>query len=98
MQGRECVLARKRAEKTEFVAVEELTDAETVKSRVHIIDRYPHRCFPKLLDLLQHDNTFYLVWESTDVSLKTVLISNCGISESEIAAIVWPVCIILRDS
>jgi hypothetical protein len=51
-----------------------------------------HSSFRTLLGTYHHANDAFLVWEPVALSVSQILASRCLVTESEIAAIVQPVC------
>ena len=89
---RNVILARHRKRKLELVNIQRLTMEPVVaRSLVETIDRCSHHSFPRLHDFLQHENRYFLVWESAEFTLNEVLASRCYITEAELAQIIWPV-------
>ena len=90
--GCEVTLARSRTCKSQFVGIQLLAmEATAARMLVRTVGQYRHRSFPRLIDFLNHENQFYLVWEPIELSLSEVLASECDITENEIAELVWPV-------
>jgi hypothetical protein len=90
-------LARKRNSKAELVAVQALDgDDEKVRARVRQVQRNSHRSFPRLIEFLVHKQQHYLVWEACELSVMEVMASECPVTESEIAEMIWPVSFGLR--
>lgn len=89
---RNVILARHRKRKLELVNVQRLTTEPAVaQSLVETINRCSHHSFPRLYDFLQHENRYFLVWEPAEFTLNEALVSECYITEAELAQIVWPV-------
>lgn len=88
------LLAQNREDKMELVHIEQLkADPASIRSLVEIIKGLSYRSFPQLLRHYQHDDHTFLVWESVECSLSQVLGSRYALTETEIASIVWPVCL-----
>ncbi|GFF62749.1 hypothetical protein IFM51744_11020 [Aspergillus udagawae] len=90
--GRPLILARHRRCKMEFAHVQVCAvERSAIETMVQTIDQHTHRSFPRLLNVLQHGERYFLVWEPTEFSLNEVLASTCRITENELAQIVWPI-------
>ena len=97
--GCEVTLARSRTCKSQFVGIQLLAmEATAARMLVRTIEQYRHRSFPRLIDFLNHESQFYLVWEPVELSLSEVLASECDITENEIAELVWPVSLSIVSS
>lgn len=93
----ECmVLAQHRQRKAEFVHIQDGgTDRPIVGAWVQTLDQNAHRSFRRLVDVMQHHQRYFLIWEPIEFSVSEVLASTCEISESEIVQIIRPVCVSL---
>jgi hypothetical protein len=93
------LLAQNREDKTELVHVQQLkAEPASIRSLVKIVNDLSYRSFPQLLRQYHHEGHTFLVWESVECSLSQVLGSRYALTETEIASIVWPVCLIIRPT
>ncbi|KAH8430081.1 uncharacterized protein LDX57_007751 [Aspergillus melleus] len=90
--GEHMVLAQHRQRKAEFVHIQDDgTERPIVSSWVQALDQNAHRSFRRLVDVMQHHQRYFLIWEPIEFSVSEVLASTCEISESEIVQIIRPV-------
>ncbi|KAL2785336.1 hypothetical protein BJX66DRAFT_329347 [Aspergillus keveii] len=93
--GHEAALAIRRDDPAKLVHIQTTrTDLAMVKKAVQKVSRFAHHRFLRLLDVLHHQSTCYLVWEPAEFALDRVLISRCRIQEDELGQIIRPVRII----
>ena len=89
---RNWIVARHRQSPSDLVNIQVLTmESSVAHSLVQTINQCSHRSFPHLLNVLQLENRYYLVWEPVEFSLSEVLASECHITEAELAQLIWPV-------
>ncbi|KAH8430242.1 uncharacterized protein LDX57_007911 [Aspergillus melleus] len=90
--GEHMVLAQHRQRKAEFVHIQDGgTERPIVGAWVQTLDQNAHRSFRRLVDVMQHHQRYFLIWEPIEFSVSEVLASTCEISESEIGQIIRPV-------
>lgn len=90
--GRSVCLAVHRGRKTKLVNIQQLKQQpSSVGPMLDAVNRISHHSFPSLLACYYHNDHAFLVWEPAELSVSQILASKCSITESEIAAIVWPV-------
>ena len=90
--SREVILARRRENNAELVNVEKLQQTSTtIKPMLDFMSRISHPSFPRLKECFLHENHAFLVWEPLELSVSQILALKCPVTESELAAIVWPV-------
>ena len=90
--SREVTLARRRDNNAELVNVEKLQrTSTTIKPMLDFMSRMSHPSFPSLRECFLHENHAFLVWEPLELSVSQLLALKCPITESELAAIIWPV-------
>ena len=90
--SREVTLARRRDNNAELVNVEKLQrTSTTIKPMLDFMSRMSHPSFPSLRECFLHENHAFLVWEPLQLSVSQILALKCPVTESELAAIVWPV-------
>lgn len=90
--GRSVCLAVHRGKKTELVNIQQLKQqSSSVGPALDAVSQISHHSFPRLLACYYHNGQVFLVWEPAELSVSQILASKCSITESEIAAIVWPV-------
>lgn len=90
--SREVILARRRENNAELVNVEKLQrTSTTIKPMLDFMSRISHPSFPSLKECFLHENHAFLVWEPLELSVSQILALKCPVTESELAAIVWPV-------
>ncbi|CAG8030392.1 unnamed protein product [Penicillium nalgiovense] len=88
------LLAQNREDTMELVHIQQLkAEPASIRSLVKIVNDLSYRSFPQLLRHYQHEDHTFLVWESVECSLSQVLGSRYALTETEIASIVWPVCL-----
>ncbi|KAH8430118.1 uncharacterized protein LDX57_007788 [Aspergillus melleus] len=86
------VLAQHRQRKAEFVHIQDGgTERPIVGAWVQTLDQNAHRSFRRLVDVMQHHQRYFLIWEPIEFTVSEVLASTCEISESEIVQIIRPV-------
>lgn len=90
-------LARHRRNKAELVHVQRLEQSPSVAALRETMSQLSHPSFRTLLETYHHANHAFLVWEPVALSVSQVLASKCLVTESEILAIVRPVCGIVID-
>lgn len=92
--ARPVFLARRRTNKTELVHIQPRPcQSSSIESLLGTIGQLSHASFPALQECYHHENRAFLVWEPVELSVSQILASKCLITESEIAAIVRPVCV-----
>lgn len=90
-------LAQNRENKMELVHIQQLkAEPASIQSLVKTVNDLSYRSFPQLLCHYQHEDHSFLVWEPVECSLSQVLGSKYILNETEIASIVWPVCLPTR--
>ncbi len=90
--GHEAYLAIRRDDPAKLVHIQMTrTDLALVEGGVEKVSRFAHHAFLRLLDVLHHQSTCYLVWEPAEFALDRVLISRCRIQEDELGHIIRPV-------
>lgn len=90
--GHEVYLATRRDDPAKLVHIQMTrTDLALVEGGVEKVSRFAHHAFLRLLDVLHHQSTCYLVWEPAEFALDRVLISRCRIQEDELGHIIRPV-------
>ncbi|KAL2838670.1 hypothetical protein BJX68DRAFT_259148 [Aspergillus pseudodeflectus] len=90
--GHEAALAIRRDDPAKLVHIQTTrTDLATVERAVQKVSRFAHHRFLRLLDVLHHQSTCYLVWEPAEFALDRVLISRCRIQEDELGQIIRPI-------
>ncbi|KAJ5215571.1 uncharacterized protein N7498_001978 [Penicillium cinerascens] len=90
--SREVILARRRENNAELVNVEKLQQTRTtIKPMLDFMSRITHPSFPSLKECFLHENHVFLVWEPLELSVSQLLALKCPVTESELAAIIWPV-------
>lgn len=90
--GHEVSLAMRRDEPAKLVHIQMTRiDLTLVEGGVQRVSRFAHRAFLRLLDVLHHQSTCYLVWEPAEFALDRVLISRCRIQKDELGHIIRPV-------
>lgn len=93
------LLAQNREDKMELVHIQPLkAEPASIRSLVKIVNDLSYRSFPQLLRHYQHEDHTFLVWESVECSLSQVLGSRYALTETEIASIVWPVCLMIHPT
>lgn len=92
--ARPVFLARRRTNKTELVHIQSRArQSSSIDPLLGTICQLSHTSFPALRACYHHGTRVFLVWEPVELSLSQILASKCLITESEIAAIVRPVCV-----
>ncbi|KAL3468784.1 hypothetical protein BJX99DRAFT_252478 [Aspergillus californicus] len=90
--GHEVYLAIHRDDPAKLVHIQMTrTDLALVEGGVQKVSRFAHHAFLRLLDVLHHQSTCYLVWEPAEFALDRVLISRCRIQEDELGLIIRPI-------
>lgn len=94
--GHEVSLAIRRDDPAKVVHIQMTQiDLTVVEGGIEKVSRLAHHALLRLLDVLHHRSTCYLVWEPAEFALDRVLISRCRIQEDELGCIIRPVCVCL---
>jgi hypothetical protein len=58
-----------------------------------MLGRVQQKPFLELIEVLEFQSQHFFIWEWMELTVKEILISECLITEGEVAEIVYPVCL-----
>jgi hypothetical protein len=91
VRGVPITFACPRLSKSNVVAVQRLPKGSASEFLLGKLSQIRHDSFAEPIEVLTFKGECFVVWEHMEVSVTEIILSECCISENEIADIIYPV-------